>query len=421
MTRTNRWVGLAGAALLAVGVGVLFRSPGPVLAAAVAGGVLAVRSAAVPPDPTLRVDRTVENANPDPDEAVDVEVTVGNEGSTLFDLRLVDEVPDGLAVVEGPARHATALAPGDAATFSYTVRATRGSHEWAQLRAICRDPLGVHERETTVAAPSTLRCVPTFEGTADLPLRGLTTPYAGRVPTDIGGAGIEFYAVREYRRGDPQARVDWNRAARTGELATLELREERAATVVLVVDTRAAAYVAATQEAESAVERSVDAAAHLAEVLLSKGDRVGAAAFSPRDHWLAPGTGTAHRALLREALVTDPAFAPTPPSEDSRFISRLWRRRFRRRLPSNAQVMLLSPCTDDAPVALAERLNAIGHLVTVLSPDPTAPDDLGGRLVGLERGLRLAGLRTSGVRVLDWSADEPFTVAADRAAGRWSR
>jgi uncharacterized protein (DUF58 family) len=420
VTRTNRWVGLAGAALLAVGAGVLFRSPGPVLAAAVAAGVLAVRSTAVPPDPSLRVERDLENADPDPDEAVRVEVRVENEGSALFDLRLVDEVPDGLAVVEGPARHATALAPGDAAVFSYTVRATRGSHEWTRLRAVCRDPLGVHERETTVAAPNTLRCVPTFEGTADLPLRGLTTPYAGRVPTDVGGAGIEFYAVREYRRGDPQARVDWNRAARTGELATREMREERAATVALVVDARAAAYVAPAQEAESAVERSVDAAAHLADVLLGKGDRVGAAAFSPREFWLAPDTGTAHRALLRDALVTDAAFAPTPPDDDRRFLTRLWRRRFRRRLSPDAQVMLFSPCVDDPPVRLAERLNALGHLVTVLSPDPTAPDDIGGRVVGLERGLRLARLRASGVRVLEWEPDEPFRVAADRAAGRWS-
>jgi len=420
VTRTNRWVGLAGAALLAVGAGVLFRSPGPVLAAAVAAGVLAVRSTAVPPEPSLRVERDLENADPDPDEAVRVEVHVENEGSALFDLRLVDEVPDGLAVVEGPARHATALAPGDAAVFSYTVRATRGSHEWTRLRAVCRDPLGVHERETTVAAPSTLRCVPTFEGTADLPLRGLTTPYAGRVPTDVGGAGIEFYAVREYRRGDPQARVDWNRAARTGELATREMREERAATVALVVDARAAAYVAPTQEAESAVERSVDAAAHLADVLLDKGDRVGAAAFSPREFWLAPDAGTAHRALLRDALVTDAAFAPTPPDDDRRFLTRLWRRRFRRRLSPDTQVMLFSPCVDDPPVRLAERLNALGHLVTVLSPDPTAPDDIGGRVVGLERGLRLARLRASGVRVLEWEPDEPFRVAADRAAGRWS-
>ncbi len=419
MTRTHRWAGLAGAALLVVGVGVLFRSPGPVLAAAVAAGVLAVRAAATPPSPDLAADRTLETTAADPEADVRVEVTVRNEGETLYDVRLVDGVPDGLAVVDGPARHATALRSGDAATFAYTVQASRGRHAWGPLAVVARDPVGVHERETTVPAASELRCVPTFEGTADLPLRGLTTPNAGRVPTDVGGAGIEFHAVREYRRGDPRGRVDWNRAARTGELATLELREERAATVVAVVDARRAAYVAPAPGVESAVERSVHAAGALGSVLLSTGDRVGVAALSPRDCWVAPDTGSGHRARLRDALGTDPAFAPTPPADET-FVPRLWRQRFRRRLPTDAQVILFSPCVDDPPVRLAERLNALGHLVTVVTMDPTPPDGLGGRLAGIERALRLSGLRGGGVRVLEWDPAEPFAVAADRAARRWS-
>jgi len=58
--------------------------------------------------------------------------------------------------------------------------------------------------------------------------------------------------------------------------------------------------------------------------------------------------------------------------------------------------------------------------VTVVTPDPTPPSGVGGRLAGLERGLRLAGLRSGGVRVLEWGPTEPFAVAADRAARRWS-
>jgi uncharacterized protein (DUF58 family) len=421
VTRTRRWAGLAAATLLILGVGVVFRSPGPVLAAAVGAGVLAVRAAAAPPSPELSVDRRLSTTTPEPEADVTVEVTVGNEGDALYDLRLLDGVPDGLAVVDGPARHATSLRPGDAATFAYTVQASRGRHVWGPATAIARDPIGAHEREVTVAVPTELRCVPAFEGTAELPLRGLTTPYAGRVSTAVGGDGIEFHAVREYRRGDPRGRVDWNRAARTGELATLELREERAATVVLVVDARRDAYVAPEPEVESAVERSVHAAGALGAELLSTGDRVGASAFSPRGCWVPPDTGTGHRARLRDSLGTDPAFAPTPPTDTDPFIPRLWRTRFRRRLPTDAQVILFSPCVDDPPIRLAERLHAVGHLVTLVAPDPTPPDGVGGRIAGIERGLGLSGLRGSGVRVLEWSYAEPFAVAADRAARRWPR
>jgi uncharacterized protein (DUF58 family) len=421
VTRTRRWAGLAAATLLILGVGVVFRSPGPVLAAAVGAGVLAVRAAAATPTPELAVDRRLSTTTPEPEADVTVEVTVRNEGDALYDLRLLDGVPDGIAVVDGPARHATALRPGDAATFAYTVQASRGRHVWDPTTAIARDPIGAHEREVAVTAPTELRCVPAFDGTADLPLRGLTTPYAGRVSTDVGGDGIEFHAVREYRRGDPRGRVDWNRAARTGELATLELREERAATVVLVVDARGDAYVAPEPEVESAVERSVHAAGALGGELLSTGDRVGASAFSPRGCWVAPDTGTGHRARLRDALGTAPAFAPTPPTGTDPFIPRRWRKRFRRRLPPDAQVILFSPCVDEPPIRLAEGLNAVGHLVTLVTPDPTPPDGVGGRMAGIERGLGLSDLRASGVHVLEWSHAEPFAVAADRAARRWPR
>ena len=83
-------------------------------------------------------------------------------------------------------------------------------------------------------------------------------------------------------------------------------------------------------------------------------------------------------------------------------------------------MILFSPCADDPPVALAERLNALGHLVTVVTPDPTPPDGPGGRLAGIERGIRLTELRSVGVRVLEWGAAEPFAVASDRGARRWS-
>ena len=58
--------------------------------------------------------------------------------------------------------------------------------------------------------------------------------------------------------------------------------------------------------------------------------------------------------------------------------------------------------------------------MTVVAPDPTPPDGPGGRLAGIERDIRLTELRSGGVRVLEWGPDEPFAVAGDRGARRWS-
>jgi uncharacterized repeat protein (TIGR01451 family) len=419
---TRRWTGVDAVALLAGGLGVLLERP-PLLLVGVVGvafaayarsGGTGTPAAAETPAPALELEREVSDPTPDPGEEVRVTVRVRNVGSTLLpDVRLVDGVPPALEA-EGVARHGTALRPGRRATFAYAVRAVRGDHAFEPLTAIVRDAAGATERvvEVTPAEPTTIRCTPRLTATASLPLRGLTTAYAGRVATDVAGAGLEFYATREYRPGDPRARVDWNRFARSGELATLEFREERAASVVLVVDAREAAYVAPDADAPNAVQRAVDAAGAAVPALLDAGDRVGVAALSAEEAWLPPATGATHRARLRDLLASHPAFAATPP--DERFFPAIALRRLRRRLPTDAQAIVCTPLADDYAVTVVRRLEAYGHAATVVSPDPTTDATTGGRLARLERRARVRRLREDGVRVVDWG-DGPLATALERA------
>lgn len=442
---TGRWDGVVGVALALIGVGVVARQPPLVLVGAVGVGYALHARLGEAPEATLEVTREVSDASPDPGDEVTVTVRAHNTGDAVLpDLRLVDGVPPGLEAVDGPARVATALAPGATATFEYAVRASRGEHRWKPLRAVARDAAGSRERTTDIesASPTRIVCTPELAAGGDLPLRGLTTTYHGRVPTAVGGSGVEFHATREYRRGDPATRIDWNRRARTGELSTLELREERAATVVLLVDARESAYVAPEPDAETAVEAGVGAAGQAFTALLGGGDRVGIATLGPLDCWLPPGAGSVHAARGRETLATDPALAPTP--SDERFYRSLWFRRFRRRLPADAQVLFFTPLVDDAAASLARRIDAHGHLVTVLSPDATATATTGNRLVRFERRARLRELRSAGIRAIEWAGKrdgqgsaerdgqesgeregqvgaESFAVAVARATGRWSR
>jgi len=418
---TNRWAGLVGAVLFVAGVGIVLRVPGLIVAGAVGVGYLAAARTGSAPTPDLDIKRTVGTDDPEAGDDVTVTVEVTNTGeAALFDLRLVDGVPPGLEVVDGSPRCATALFAGDSVRYTYTVAATRGRHEWTNIEAVTRDLVGSEERAMSIEAESVLECVPPLGSTTDLPLRGLTTRYTGRVSTDIGGPGVEFYALREYRHGDPLRRVDWNRTARTGDLTTLQLREERAATVVLIVDSRKSAYLARDPDAENAVERSVDAAGRTFLALLDGGDRVGLAGLCPDDRWLPPGTGTEHRARARVLLATDSAFAPTPVRTDGTTYVNRWTRGAIERLSPDAQVILFSPLCDDAVARAARRFDAGGHPVTVVSPDPTARDTPGHGLAWIERRLRLSELRSAGIRVIEWD-EEPLGVAVARAEGRWSR
>ena len=414
---TNRWEGVVALALVPVGLGVLFEAPPMVLIGVMGVGFAAYARADTAPTVNVSVERELSETDPDPDDEVTVTVRLTNEGGVLPDLRVIDGVPAALAA-EDPARLGTALRPGKTASFSYTVTAVRGEHEWGPVKLLARNPSGSQETDTVVECETTMRCHPSLDATSSLPLRGLTAPYSGRVATDVGGSGLEFHATREYRHGDPVRRIDWSRLARTGELSTLEFREERAATVVLLIDSRQKAYRAPAEEEANAVERSVDAAAEAFSALTDAGDRVGLAAFGPGECWVSPDSGSQHRAEIRRTFTTHPALAPTP--SDERFLPTTWLARFRRRLSADAQVIFFSPIIDDYAVSVARRLDAYDHPVTVISPDPTAVDSPGHQLARVERANRLSRLRKAGIRVVDWPDGEPLAGELARSARRWS-
>jgi uncharacterized protein (DUF58 family) len=420
LRETDHWTGIVALAFLVAGAGVLANSRTLLLATVVVVGYVAYSRAFEGPTVNLGVERSFSDARPDPGDRVTVTVTVQNVGSeTLPDLRLIEGVPDALAVVDGPARTATALRPGARVMFSYTVLARRGEYSFEELTAIARDPSGSRERELAVATePAVLTCIHSLEATADVPLRALTSRFTGRVKTDVAGEGVEFHSTREYRHGDTLSRIDWNRLAAGGDLATLEFREERMATVILLLDLRKQAYLQPDADHLHAVERSIDAAGQLVHSLLDTGDRVGIAAFASEDVWLPPGAGPTHRANARHLLATHPALSPTPPEE--RAIVRTQLRELRRQFPDDAQVVLLSPIPDNVSVYAAQVLHARGHAVTVLSPDPTLPDSPGRKLASVTRSNRINGLRNGAIRVIDWQADESITEALERAGRRWS-
>lgn len=417
---TNHWVGFAALAFLAGGIGVALRVRGLLLAAVVGVGYLAYANVTEAPEPDLAVERRLSTEHPEPGDTVEVTVVVENVGDAVLpDLRVVEQVPEALAVTDGPARAATALRPGAQMTFSYTVLARRGAYEFEGLTAIARNASGSRERERDLStAPAAITCMAPVDATAAVPLRGLTSPYTGRVSTDATGEGIEFASLREYQHGDALSRIDWNTYARDGQLATMEFREERMATVVVVLDLRGNAYLQAGEDGPHAVDRGIDATRRIFNSLLETGDRVGLAAFARETVWLAPGAGATHQAEARDLLSTHPALSPTPP--DGRVYVRWQLRRLQQRLDDDAQVVFVSPMPDDTSATIARSLQVRGHAVTVVSPDPTLWDTPGHTLAAIDRSNRLNDLRGSNVRVVDWATDERLAEALERARRRWS-
>lgn len=417
---TGHWRGVSAVALLGIGAGIFVRQPAVLLAGVVGVGYVAYARSSTPPAIELTIDRSIDADAPDPGDEVDVTLTVTNAGDrTLTDLRVIDGVPAALSVADGSPRAGTALRPGEDETIEYSVRARRGSHDFEPALAITRDLPSTTEREHRVGPGTTLTCVPPLGSLAEpVPLRDRGSGLVGREASHSAGEGIEFHSTREYRAGDPIARIDWNRRARTGELSTVEFREERAATVVLLIDARASAYRSPSSGPPHAVDRAVDAAGQLLGGLLAGGNRVGIAAAPAASCWLAPGSDADHAVEARQLLATHAALHPIPPERSS--LPSRWERRLRRRLPEGAQVILLTPLCDDGAVEIARQFDERGHPVTVLGVDPTMDDSQGNRLARVTRTLRIAALRGANVPVVDWDWDEPLAAAIARANERGS-
>lgn len=409
--RTDRWVGLVGAVLVATALAALTRTPTLLLVAAFGTAVLAYNGVVRPPEATVAVERRVETRDPGVGQRVSVETTVRNVGDrTLADVRAADGIPPATRVVDGSARAGAVLRPGESVTLAYDLAGGPGAHRFEPATVAVRDVAGLVERRVELD-PSPDRLTWTQElSAADVPVEP-RTGLPGRTPADRGGAGVAFHSVREHRPGDPLGRVDWNRFARTGDLSTVEFRRREAASVVLAVDTRYEAALAPEETADTAIERSVSAAGALFEGLYAAGHRVGLAALPATACWVPPARGRAHRDRTRRRLTEDPAFAET---SSGTAVRGTLGERLLAELPSGAHVVVLSPLCDDDAFRLARRIDARGNPVSVISPDPTATDTPGGRVAALERRERLARLRETGVDVYDWPADAPFErVVAD--------
>lgn len=420
VTPTLRWRGIVVVALAAAAVGVLAARPSVVLLSVVGIAFVAYPKLTTPPQVTLDLERSVDEDTPAPGDDVAVTVRVRNVGQrTLTDLRLVDGVPPMLSVRDGTPRHATLIRPGEVARFSYTVSATHGTHRFEPATVIARDVAGTYEVETTVAAETTIECLPDVP---DVPLRRQTHQFAGAISTDKGGSGVEFHRTREYRRGDALARIDWRRYAKTNELSTVEYREERGAAVVLCLDAREPAYRAATRDVPHGVAFARTAAEQLLSALADTTDTVGIAALSDREFcWLGTGSGHEHLDRARQLLTSHPALSTYPPAAAE---PGLWAEQLkvlRSRLGGDTQVVFLSPLADAFAVEAALTLEASGHAVTVISPDVSSTESVGTSLARTERHNRVHTLRESGVRVVDWGSDEPLGASLVVAEDGWSR
>lgn len=434
--RVHRYRGLLAVTVLLVGLGIVSSTPVLVVGAVIllAYPLFGAVSTADPIADRVDIRREVSPEAPLPGQPVAVTLTIENTSDqAIVDLRAVDGVPRELGVHDGAARGGGALRPGGRLDLSYTLVPSRGTYRFREVVLQSQNLLGTVVTTTSQAAAGvdTLVCQVTVE---EVPLARETAAFTGPLATDRGGPGIEFYATREYRRGDPVKRINWRRFARSGELSTVEYREQRAARVAIVIDSRDPAHVSAAPDLPTGATLSAYGATLAMDVLFEAGHELAVGALGVED----PFRGTApawasvseHRAFRHRAATVCNAAASGPETAVSRRGAvvadggqsradaevRWLLARFR----PDTQVLFCSPLVDERSAAIAEAFLAAGHAITVLSP-AVRPDSVAGRVLALERAERLDRLRSTGADAIDWRPEEPLPIAVARTLGRGAR
>ena len=377
-----------------------------------------------PDKPQLEAIRHLSAERVTPNAEVVVTVTVTNRGSSLEEILLQDLVPAGLTIRSEPGlnphRHVRRLAKGESYTFEYTVEGPRGGYVFEGLEARVNEPLAIGSSLVRVEARGRLFVIPPVTRIGQVAIRPRRTRvYAGTIPARVGGAGTDFFGVREYQPGDPPRAINWRASARYGDkFYANEYQQERVADVGIVLDGRLR-----TNEfgrGHSLFEYSVQAAASLADSLLNQGNRVGLLIYATYLGWTFPGYGKIQRERILHAL----ANARTGDSQVFSDLEHIPTRLF----PPESQILLISPLSEDDFAPLMQ-VRAQGYEVMVVSPNPVrfelsflpANDtvQLAGRVIKMERDLLLQKMGRAGMHILDWDVTEPFDHFVKRRLSRF--
>ncbi|MEZ0364504.1 DUF58 domain-containing protein [Mycobacterium sp. pUA109] len=260
---------------------------------------------------------------------------------------------------------------------------------------------------------------------AEITVFPLTPPQATPIPqtelldrlgthlTRHVGRGVEYADIRAYVPGDPLRMVNWPVSARRGRLHVTQRLTDRAADVIVLIDS----YPQAPGPATQATERAVRGAAQVVQTALRNGDRAGVVALGGRrPRWFGADIGQRQfYRVIDTVLHAGDEFETTTGTLAPRAA-----------VPPGAVVVAFSTLLDTEFALALIDLRKRGHVVVAVDVLEGAPfeqqqEPLIDRMWALQRSAMYRDMATVGVDVLRWPADSTLDQSMRLLTGRRRR
>jgi len=264
----------------------------------------------LPAPQSITVERSWSNA-PSLSSPTEIEIAVEQNGGTILECRIVDDLPEALVGV--PSTRSLRVYPRVRAALRYLIDPRdRGDVTTGSVYLRYRSLLGLIDKWAMAPLQQTVRVYPALRQGEDQEIflaRGRQIDLELRQVRERG-LGRDFESLREYLEGDDLRDICWTATARRGALITRRYQTERSQAVWIVLDAGRllqGRILRDTDDEErrghSKLDYACSTAVALAQLALYSGDRVGLLVYGQHvQQRLLPGRGPAHLRLIVEAL-----------------------------------------------------------------------------------------------------------------------
>jgi uncharacterized protein (DUF58 family) len=334
-------------------------------------------------------------------------------GAAIDWLELEFQVPARARLLEGHARLVLSLGAGEARALRYRIQCPRwGIYPVGTLRLRGLGRLCMVDASATRESARVVRVYPRIERLRRLLNPLATRPASGSRPAAVGGEGIEFAEIREFRAGERVRRINWRASARRGQLLVSDRLPERSSDVVLFLDSLSEAAT----DRESTLDLAVRAVASLVGAYLRGRDRVGLLSWGGDLEWVLPSAGARQHYRIIDAVLS---------SESARLFR--WRDPRvipRRVLPPQSVIVAVTPLLDWRTIRALLNLRARAFDLALIEVDPlhfagqarATYGEQAWRVWQLERELLRSRFQRAGVPVSRWTVDMPLALVVEELA-----